>query len=916
MMSSIELNINGSSVSTQITATDTLLEILRRLGFVEVKYSCGRGECGVCAVELNGRVVNACMTLAADCHGAIIRTAKAFGTIQRPGRVQKALCDCGGVQCGYCVPGFVTAAENHLASNPDSCEDDIVSSLDGHLCRCTGYVKQRQALKHIASGENTKIDTNKKAGAVGEPLTKRDALAMACGSAQYSDDVIPQKVLFIATVNSTESHARVTDIKAAEALSIAGVFHVITCFDLPPQKPLEGPTLPTSMLGDNYLLTDKPRFIGDRIAAVLAESEVIAQRAAKKVRVSYEPLPSAVTVEEALAENGPKIGEDGNLVSLRQYKRVKAKEDQKGQEVKAEVEAIIPAARPCFSEPYSCLTYFDASQRLVIQTSTQVPYFVRWIVSLVCSIPVSRIRVIKPQVGGGFGAKQDVVVEALCALATIQTGQAVRFVLDRQAVFRAGRHRHPANIYLQGEAKDGVLDKLVMDVTLDKGAYPPHGASLLLCCASRSLPMYPWREIEFSGRSVLTNKPSAGGLRGYGGPQSVFAIETLVDELAVKANICPLQFRLDNVIGKGSSLNIINELAEQDNVVPETLAGDWPKKCLEKGADLFKWHEKRMAYKDKGRFRRGVGLAWAMQAPSSFAVMRSSATIQLNEDGTFRVISGAADIGTGAETILAQMAAETLGVDVDNIQVITGDTDPTPYDAGAYASSTTWNAGGAVTIAGKRVREEVLSLAAKVSGMNVEELEMKAQKVVSTCGKWQQSLAQLAMEAIRSPEFSPIAVTVSHGPRSIPPSFNAQFLDLVVDTQTGLIKVEKVLSVVDCGQPINPTLCEGQMEGAIAMGLGMALTEELLFNSKGVIVNNNFSTYQLQRMAEIPPIEVEFVKTADEGVPFHAKSIGEIGCMPVMAAVGNALAHATGLRLTNPPFTPWKVLAALNSIKE
>ncbi len=908
----ITLSVNGQKLSIEVAARDTLLEALRQAGFTEVKFSCGRGECGVCAVKLNGRAVNSCMVIAASCDGAEIVTAAGFGSVAKPNKVQEALVRSGGVQCGYCTPGFVSTISSLLEGQQKPRVERLEKALDGHMCRCTGYIQQKEALEKLVSPveEPKASDTF---SPVGKRVIKRDALAMACGNSHYCDDELPKRVLSLALVCSQKTHAKVVSIDSSEAKLIPGVADVITCFDVPERLEIEGPDLPESMLGDNFLFTDRPRYNGDKIAAVVAENDEIARKAASLVKVELQSLPAAVTLSEALEVNAPSIGPAGNIVAKREFRYSSDDISRKTEATKVSLTTYTPAAHPCFSEPYSCLAWYDERARLNIRSSTQVPYFVRWIVSQVCSIPVSQIRVIKPQIGGGFGAKQDVVVEAICALATKRVGRPVRLVMNRQEVFRAGRYRHPAMIKLDGSVDGEHVVSLKMDVTLDKGAYSPHGASLLLCCISRSLPLYKWSKIELMGRSVLTNKPSAGGVRGYGAPQSVFAMETLVDELARKASIDPLEFRIKNAIGKGDSLGIINDLAGQDNVVPAVLSGNWAEKCLRRGSEIFEWKRKRQEYKDTGRFRRGVGVAWAMQAPTSFAVMRSSATIQLKEDGTFIVLSGAADIGTGAETILAQMAAETLTVPLNSIQVITGDTDPISYDAGAYASSTTWNAGAAVTLAAEKTKEALLRLGAAISGLEASALRVLNNRVAAMDNSWSSTLAEISMEAIRRPELQPISVTVSHGPRLIPPSFNAQFVDLVVDRATGKVKVEQVVSVVDCGRPVNPTLSEGQMYGSVAMGLGMALTEEVLFNKQGFLLNGNFSTYQVMRMIDMPEIMVDFIETNDEGVPFNAKSIGEIGCMPPMPAVGNAIAHATGLRLTEAPFTPWRVLKAIKA---
>ena len=915
--------VNKRPVSTEVKVHETLLELLRRLGFVEVKASCGRGECGNCAVVLDGTAVNSCMVLAVTCDEKEIRTSKAEDLVE----LQHSLVREGAIQCGFCTPGFVNALAPALGDAREPEISDLEKKLDGHLCRCSGYVNQRRALEKLLEERSSPGLCSKQRsssdGAVGQRVEKRDSLAMAQGKALYCDDELPPRPLYLHPVHSPKTHARVLEMNCEAALEMPGVADVITPFNLSEISiPLRGPSLPEEMIDDNHLLSARPRYGGDRVAAIVAVDAETARKAEKLLKIEYEELPAVLGPEEAMGEAAPRIHPDGNVVASLEYS--KASEDLPEQEdsddplVSLKMEVNLAPVRPAFAEPFSCVTRVDSRGNLIVRSSTQVPFFVRWSVSRICGFPLSRIRVIKPAVGGGFGAKQEAIVEPLCALATLRTGRPVRFVLDRQQVFRLGRHRHPAKISLFASRRHWKLDTLKMDVTLDKGAYRPHARAVLLCSASRALPLYKWRNLEFKGRSVLTNKPSSGGLRGYGSPQSFFALETAIDELAVQGGLDPLELRLKNMVCQGSSLEMINDLAACDDVVPKELAGDWGRQCLQRGAELFQWKSRRedLSSRSPSRFRRGVGLACAMQAPSSLTLMRSAATVQMNEDGTFTVVSGAADIGTGAETILAQMAAEVLAVPMDWVIVKAGDTEAILYDSGAYASSTTWNAGAAVTEAATQARGQVLELAERISGEPRHDLYLAAARVCSRKSDFSMSLSDLAVEAITRPDCAQVSATVSKNPKRVPPSFNAQFVELEVDCSTGYVKLCRVLSVVDCGKPINPSLVEAQMHGAVGMGLGAALTEELKFNSKGIAVNANYSTYQIPRMIDMPEIEVEIVETCASGLPFGAKSVGEIGCMPTMAAVGNALAHATGQRYTRLPFTPWRVMNGLEVARE
>ena len=434
-----------------------------------------------------------------------------------------------------------------------------------------------------------------------------------------------------------------------------------------------------------------------------------------------------------------------------------------------------------------------------------MPYFVRWVVSAVCGVPISSIRVVRPCIGGGFGAKQDVFVKPLCTLATLRTGKPVRYIYDRTEVFRSGRHRHPADITVEARLRNGQVDALRMDVELNTGAYRSHGRAVLLSSASRPLPMYRWNHIRFEGRSVMTHLPPSGGLRGYGAPQGYFALESAIDELARAADTDPLQLRLENAIREGDSLEVIHALEPGDEPCPTRLPPSSLHECMRRGAAFIGWDQIRTRAPDRGRYRRGVGMAIAMQAPTSVHLMLSSATIKLDEDGSFTLLTGAADIGTGADTALAQIAAEVLSVPSNRVVVSSGNTDLAPFDSGAYSSSTTWNAGTATYRAAQDVKSLLLKTAASITGRFPETLRLEHGRVVSEDGAARISYREIAMAAIHKRLLRQIMSSASHAPRSVPPSFSAQFAEVEVDTATGVIRVLDYVATVDCGTPINPT---------------------------------------------------------------------------------------------------------------
>ncbi|MCK4420937.1 molybdopterin-dependent oxidoreductase, partial [candidate division WOR-3 bacterium] len=542
-------------------------------------------------------------------------------------------------------------------------------------------------------------------------------------------------------------------------------------------------------------------------------------------------------------------------------------------------------------EPHAALSYLDEQGRLVIITSTQVPFHVRRIVSMVLSIPVSRIRVIKPRIGGGFGGKQEVLLEPLVALVTLRNKRPARLVLEREEVFRSTRTRHPMRIRLKtGVEEDGRITTLKMDALLNSGAYGTHALTVLSNTGAKVLPLFNKIEnVHFIGRSVYTNLPVGGAYRGYGATQGYFALNQQLDIITRKINQDILKFLKDWHIREGETSDVFRALGEGKEGVSQIIKSCKLDECIDRGAKEINWYEKRDKKIRVGNDRvKGVGVAIAMQGSGIPMVDMGSATMKMNEDGSFNLNIGATDLGTGSDTILAQIAAEVLKVPVEKIIVLSSDTDFTPFDVGAYASSTTYVSGGAVKKCAEKIKGQMLDVASGLLESKPEELIIADEKIFNKKKGKAVSFEEIAFHSLYRENQFQIQAEASHFGIESPPPFIAQFAEVEVDKRTGKVDVVKFVSAVDCGQPINPKLAEGQVEGAVINGISYALCEEYNFGSTANLLNCSFWDYKIYTTLDIPEMVTIIVESFEETGPFGAKSVGEIAINGPMPAIANA----------------------------
>ncbi|MBI5242216.1 MAG: molybdopterin-dependent oxidoreductase [Elusimicrobia bacterium] len=766
------------------------------------------------------------------------------------------------------------------------------------------------------------VSDKRRFSVVNHRVEKIDAMGLACGTAQFTDDVDIPGLLSGKVLYSPHAHARIKSIDASAARKVPGVLAVLTHKDLPRVRhTTAGQGYPEPSPYDTLVLDDKVRFVGDRVAAAAAETPEAAEEALSKIRVVYEPLPAVFDTLEAMKEGAPVIHDETDAKNIPDAKRnICAKYDFEVKESEwfSEADVVVDEtykthwAQHCALEPHVTITYFDADGRLVIRTSTQVPFHVRRVTAHALNIPVKSIRVIKPRIGGAFGSKQEIILEPLCAALTLATNRPVKIEMTRKEVFMSSRTRHPAVIRLKtGAKRDGTITDAHMEITCNNGAYGAHALTVMMCAGSHTLPMYQAKNTRFIGRTVYSNLPVAGAYRGYGATQGFFAWESQMDILAGKLGMDPLELRRKNYIREGEGSPVFKAMGEGREGVEQKITSCGLDECIAKGLAAIGWHEKRKLYvQQTGVKRRGLGMACLMQGSGIPEVDMASASLKMNEDGSFNLLLGATDLGTGSDTIMAQIAAEVLGVGVQDVIVLSSDTDLTPFDVGAYASSTTFISGNAVKKAALHAIEQIVKVAAKILDEKPENIRLEGGKAVGESGR-SCALSEVANTALYYHDQHQIIGVASHTAQSSPPPFAAHFADVEVDTETGLVSVSDYAAAVDCGTAINPALAEGQNDGAVLNGISFALVEEMLFGPTGAMQNASFRSYKIYSTADAPPLKTILIPTYEPNGPFGAKSVSEIGINGPLPAIANAICDAVGVRLREAPFTPEKVLKAL-----
>ena len=757
---------------------------------------------------------------------------------------------------------------------------------------------------------------------VSQRLPKVDGRSIVRGDARYTKDFVREDALFAQIVRSPYAHARIKKIDAAEALAMPGVELVLTHEDVP-RIPFTtaGQNYPEPSPYDTFMLDNKVRFVGDRVAVVAARDRLTAEKAARAVRVDYEILPAVFDPEEALKEGAPVIHDEADATGIHDASRNVAasiyaevgdidEEFQRADFVSehtyySQYEQQVPM------EPHVTYAYIGENGRLVIITATQVPFHVRRIVARVNEIPISQVRVIKPRIGGAFGVKQEIILEDLCGHIALRTGKPVLMELSREEEFYGTRPRHPMKLTCKtGVMKDGTIVANEMRVIANTGSYGSHGLTVPSNTGSKSMPLYRARGIRYTAEVAYTNLPVAGAFRGYGAPQGYFALESHMDEVAREIGMDPLEFRRKNLIRQGDRDPIAVKLGEGKEGFEREVRTCGIDECIELAGGAVGKGAGSPAPRPFRRVKRGVGFALCMHGTGIPGDDMAGATIKVNEDGSFNLLIGATDLGTGSDTILGQMAAEVLGVSLDDVVVYSSDTDVTPFDVGAYASSTTYVSGTAVVRAAEKVRERLRGVAAEFMGVDAGKVAFEAGEFRGPGGA-SLPVREVALKSFYGEAKGQISETASFLNLDCPPPFGACFAEVEVDLDTGMVRVTDIASAMDVGRAINPDLVEGQIVGCVAMGIGYALTEEMVFSSEGRTLNASLLDYKIATSLDLPDIKGFIVETVEPSGPFGVKSVGEVGMDPIAPAIVNAVFNATGVRIRELPLTPERVLTAL-----
>ncbi|PIE54010.1 MAG: aldehyde oxidase [Dethiosulfovibrio peptidovorans] len=775
---------------------------------------------------------------------------------------------------------------------------------------------------------------------VGHDVQKVDGLSLATGTGRYTDDFDAPGTLHVAVLRSPHAHALITDIDVSQAQAFPGVVDVLTYKNAYEDMPrvvhtTAGQGFPEPSPYDSWLFDDKVRFVGDRVAAVAAETLDIAREAISKIRVTYDVLEPLFDPELSLTPGAPVVHDRDEYMpipvpyepgkNLMAEKIFTIGDVDKGL---AEADFILDQvyhthyAHHCMMEPHSTFVTFDDIGRLVVYTSTSVPFHTRRILAQVLSIPLRKIHVIKPRVGGAYGGKQEVLLEPLAAKFALRTGRPVKFIFSREEVFMAARTRHPMRVHITtGLKEDGTITALRMDDLMTAGAYGSHGLTVLCNAASKVLPLFNKVEnVEFIGRTVYTNQPVGGAYRGYGVTQATFGFMQHVDIIARRTGQDMLEYIKKWHIKEGEGSPVFEAIGEGKAGVPQVITCCKLSECIDRGAEAIGWYEKRDKKLSGGPDKvRGVGMAASMQGSGIPLIDMGSAYMKLNEDGSCNLLMGATDTGTGSDTIMCQIAAEVLGVAPTMVVPLASDTDVTPFDDGAYASSGTYVSGGAVRTCAEKFLENILKAASMMLEVPRDRLETAHGTVWDrenrdSCTDFG-AIARFAMYGAGE-NLHQIQAYGSYTSPVSPPPFIAQFAEVEVDTRTGDVKVLHFVSAVDCGHALNPRMTEGQVEGGVLNGIGYALREQYLFDSKGRMTNPDFGNYKIFGSLDVPKIDTILVDSYEETGPFGAKSVSEVCINGPAPAIANAVFDAVGVRIFDLPLTPEKILEALKKLKK
>jgi len=943
----VVLKVNGQEHNVSIKDNETLLDVLRdRLELTGTKKGCELGDCGVCTVLLDGEPANSCLMLAANVEGREITTVEG---IERDGQlqpIQRAFVGEGAVQCGFCTPGMVLTAQALIDRNPDPTEDEIKDALGGNLCRCTGYRSIIRAIQNWRKYSDP--DAKQRPGHddldrhafVGRSLPRVDGLDKVTGRAKYTADIRLQNMLHGRILGSTVAHGRIKRIDTSKAEALPGVVAVITGKDVPDITYGVSPAR-----YDEYVLAkDKVRYVGDEVAAVAAVDDETAERALKLIEVEYEELPAVFSPEEAMKQGAPQLHEHPRFKN-----NINTDVDHHFGDIEkgfAEADYIREESfvgnhtNQAPLEPHASIADWQTDGTLLMYSANQVPHYVHYMLAHVFAMPLGKIRILRPTVGGGFGAKAETTPLDLCsAILSRKTGRPVRMIYSRKEVFLHHRGRHKQHMKFKlGVKKDGRITAFQSTIHLDGGAYSSFGVVTAYYAGSMMPTLYHIPNYRYLGYRINTNKPACGAFRGHGVPQPRFAFECLLTMVAEDIGIDPVAIRLRNAMDRNT--RTVNDLDVRSCEFKATLEAvrrkvSWAKRYgkLPPGQGMGIGCGGFVSGAGYAIYRGEVRLAQEKEAKpfkKEADFPHGNAVVKILEDGMAAVcLIGAAEIGQGATTVLRQICAEGLGIPIERVRMRSEDSDTCPIDLGAYSSRVTLMGGNAVLMAAREVVKKLLPIAAKELKCRAGELDVGGGKIfVRKNPKKSMDWAEAARRYFNAG--GPLVGTGWYKPpknlggdykgaavgTSPAYSFGSAVCEVSVDLRTGKVDVQKFTDYHDCGTPINPMAVHGQVEGAIVMSASETVMEDMVYDDRGNLTNSTFHDYLMMTIKDAPEIFSGLVDSYEPEGPYGAKEVGEGCTSPVLGAVAHAIANATGVWVTELPITGEKILAALKQKKQ
>jgi len=954
----IAFTLNGLRRELDVPPGTSVRDLLRRENVLSVRNGCdGHGHCGACTIVLDGRTVSSCLLVAAQIDGKTIHTAEGMAKHRALSAIQSAFVDAGVVQCGYCTPALMLAARELLERTTSPTRAQVQDAFSSVFCRCTGYEQMFAAVALAArrlldpaepavKGQEFRDDLR----LVGKAARKVDGPRLARAEKSYVEDMIVPGTCHLKVLPSPHAHAYITRIDTRRAEALPGVVTVIThenCPDIYYNQAGQG--FPEPSPYDRKMFGRKMLHVGDRVAAVVAETPEIADEALRRIVVEYEVLEPVLSIDAARAPGAPVLHNgivefmvgapddldnskadprDGRVIypfPIHADPRRNLAASVSGgigdvavglAEADVTLERTYETAQvQCTPlEPHVVFTRMEGD-RLVIHGATQVPWHVRRIVARLLGTTENKVRVIKERIGGGFGAKQDIVLEEVAAYATWITGRPVLYRYTREEEFIASRTRHPMRIKVTlGAKRDGRLTAMKMEVEANTGPYGAHCLTVPMNACSKSLPLLLCDHVRFEVTSWYSNIPPCGAYQGYGAPQGSYAVQTACGELAEMLGMDPLAFLEKNRVREGMTLEILKVLGEGRDSTAQTVVTCGLGPAIAQGSASMEWGRKPESGDPDVRI--GNGVAIIQQASGLPGIDSSNATVNLINDGTFVLLSGGTDLGTGLDTLIAKLVAERLCTDIADISLIVADTDVTPYDDGAYASSGTYFTGNAALRAATAMREQLLAIASKMLGEPVEDLAL-AHRCTVQGRKGSVSFAEISRFSVSGTGTGQVSASACFTTDQAAFPYGAHFCQAAVNTRTGEVRLKRYHALQDCGTPINPELALGQIFGGSLKTIGHSLYEEVKLDAKGRCVNATLRDYKVPMIMDLPEdFRAVLIETNDPNGPFGGKSVSEIACNGAAPAIAAAIHDATGVWIRSWPFTPEKILRALGRIEE